>query len=53
MLIGKNNPLVLSIHEIDQITYEFNKLRFQRISGKISGFELDAGRAKNLKFSKI
>ena len=45
--------MVLSVNETDQMLYKFNKLRFDRTRGKISGFELDAGRVKNLKFSKI
>ena len=51
--IGTNAPMVLSVNETDQMLYKFNKLRFDRTRGKISGFELDAGRVKNLKFSKI
>ena len=53
ILIGNNSPMVLSVYDTDQMLYKFNKLRFDRIRGKISGFELDAGRVKNLKFSKI
>ena len=53
ILIGNNTPVVLSVYDTDQMLYKLNKLRFDRIRGKISGFELDAGRLKNLKFSKI
>jgi hypothetical protein len=38
--------------EIDQFTLQYGLIRFQRKDGKISGFELDSGRVKNLKFYK-
>jgi CubicO group peptidase (beta-lactamase class C family) len=37
---------------IDQFAMEWGLVRFQRTNGLISGFELDAGVVKNLKFEK-
>jgi len=36
----------------DQLTTVIGLLRFKRTDGVISGFELDSGRVKNLKFEK-
>jgi CubicO group peptidase (beta-lactamase class C family) len=41
-----------TIDGIDQFAMEWGLVRFQRTDGLISGFELDAGRVKNLKFEK-
>ncbi|MFT6337805.1 MAG: CubicO group peptidase (beta-lactamase class C family) [Halioglobus sp.] len=41
-----------TISDIDQFSMELGLVRFQRIEGLISGFELDSGRVKNLKFIK-
>lgn len=49
---GKQGPKDCTISEIDQFTMEFGLIRFQRTDGQISGFELDSGRVKNLKFNK-
>jgi CubicO group peptidase (beta-lactamase class C family) len=38
--------------EMDQFSTELGLARFQRKNGLISGFELDSGRVKNLKFKK-
>ncbi|WP_194774526.1 serine hydrolase domain-containing protein [Pararhodonellum marinum] len=49
-----NNPstMACSISEIDQFTLGLGLLRFERTAGVISGFLLDSGRVKNLKFEK-
>ncbi len=41
------------ISGMDEITLRMGRMRFQRSGGQISGFELDSGRVKNLKFEKI
>ena len=41
-----------TISDVDQISTELGLVRFQRKDGLISGFELDSGRVKNLKFKK-
>lgn len=50
----QDKPLKMdcTISETDQFTVEYRLVRFQRIDGRISGFELDFGRAKNYKFHK-
>lgn len=50
----ENNQLVmdLTISDLDEFTMELGLIRFQREGGVISGFELDSGRVKNLKFEK-
>lgn len=48
----KQRNMDCTINEIDQFTIEFGLIRFQRTDGQISGFELDSGRVKNLKFNK-
>lgn len=40
------------IADVDVFTMAFGLIRFQRTEGIISGFELDSGRVKNLKFVK-
>ena len=40
------------ISDLDQFSTETGLVRFQRKDGLISGFELDSGRVKNLKFKK-
>ena len=41
-----------TISDLDQFSAELGLVRFQRKDGQISGFELDSGRVKNLKFKK-
>lgn len=41
-----------TISDLDQFSTELGLVRFQRKDGQISGFELDSGRVKNLKFKK-
>lgn len=41
-----------TISDLDQFSTELGLIRFQRKGGHISGFELDSGRVKNLKFVK-
>lgn len=49
---GNFKTMDCTIIEIDQFTMEFSLIRFQRTDGQVSGFELDSGRVKNLKFEK-
>lgn len=42
----------LTVTDFDQFAGEIGLVRFQRKDGVISGFELDSGRVKNLKFEK-
>ena len=51
--IANNEPMDLSVNDSDEFLGEFTIIRFQREDGIINGFELDAGRVKNLKFEKI
>ncbi len=41
-----------TISELDEFTMELGLVRFQRKDGVISGFKLDSGKVKNLKFEK-
>ena len=50
--IANYGPKKLSIFETDSFTFGSDLLRFKRSNGIITGFELDAGRANNLKFEK-
>ena len=50
--LENNDPLELSISGTDTFICEFGLLRFKRNDKLISGFEMDAGRVKNLKFEK-
>ncbi|NQZ44635.1 MAG: serine hydrolase [Flavobacteriaceae bacterium] len=49
---GMGTPSECTPNAIDQYTFRYGLLRFQRKDGQISGFELDSGRVKNLKFNK-
>ncbi|UCG28179.1 MAG: beta-lactamase family protein [Bacteroidales bacterium] len=51
--IGNNEPEEIIAYNADQFSYSFMLLRFQRNDDLITGFEIDAGRVKNLKFKKI
>ena len=50
----EDNPSTMgcTIGGIDQFAMEWGLVRFQRTNGLISGFEIDAGVIKNLKFEK-
>lgn len=50
--IRNNAPLRLIFSSKDQFSYHRNEIRFNRSKHIVSGFELDAGRVKNLKFVK-
>ena len=52
--IGNNEPMTLEMYGTDQFNVEDEGLLFQfkRDNGHITGFELDAGRVQNLKFTK-
>lgn len=50
--IKDNEPMELELYDKDQYTSMFGLFRFQRIGEKLTGFQLDAGRVKNLKFAK-
>lgn len=49
---NKTLTMVCTLSDIDQYATDMGLLRFQRTNGRISGFELDSGRVKNLKFDK-
>ena len=49
---GKQFLMDCTIIEIDQFTMAFGLLNFERTNGQVSGFKLDSGRVKNLKFHK-
>ena len=57
VLKGKieNKPSMMdcTITGMDEVVMEPGLLRFQRTAGAVSGFELDSGRVKNLKFDKM
>jgi len=48
----KQASMDCTISDMDQFTMELGLIRFQRTNGEITGFELDSGRVKNLKFRK-
>lgn len=50
--IKDNEPMELELYDKDQYTSMFGLFRFQRAGEKLTGFQLDAGRVKNLKFEK-
>jgi CubicO group peptidase (beta-lactamase class C family) len=50
--IEDNPPMDCSAEDIDQFLLDLGLVRFQRSTGNISGFQLDSGRVKNLKFEK-
>lgn len=50
--IGSKDSHQLFFYQKDTFTAEGVLIRFDRINGKIHGFELDAGRVENLKFKK-
>ncbi len=49
---GKTLAMDCNMSDQDQFTTEFGVIRFQRENDTISGFELDSGRVKNLRFAK-
>lgn len=52
MKIGSNDPVKLNITTSDQFVSGLGQITFERKSNVITGFSLDAGRVKNLKFKK-
>lgn len=50
--IKDNEPMELELYDMDQYTSMVGLFRFQRAGEKLTGFQLDAGRVKNLKFVK-
>ena len=51
--IENTQPSIEStISDLDLFSTKLGLVRFQRKDGQISGFELDSGRVKNLKFKK-
>lgn len=50
--IKDNEPMELELYDKDQYTSMVGLFRFQRAGEKLTGFQLDAGRVKNLKFEK-
>ncbi|MFO7658375.1 MAG: serine hydrolase domain-containing protein [Bacteroidales bacterium] len=49
---NKQTVLDCTLIDMDEFATGFGLIRFQRIGGIISGFELDSGRIQNLKFEK-
>ena len=47
-----SSTIECTISDLDQFSTELGLVRFQKKDGLISGFELDSGRVKNLKFEK-
>lgn len=52
MKIGSNDPIKLNVTVSDQFASELGQVTFERKDDAVSGFNLDAGRVKNLKFYK-
>ena len=50
--IENKHSFECTITDLDKFNLELGLVRFQRTDGVISGFELDSGRVKNLKFEK-
>jgi CubicO group peptidase (beta-lactamase class C family) len=51
--IRNNAPLELTLSKKDLLLYQGTLLKFIRNNGEINEFIIDAGRVKNLKFSKV
>jgi CubicO group peptidase (beta-lactamase class C family) len=51
--IANNDPMELDVYGIDQFVSGRTLVQFKRSEGILNGFDLDAGRVKNLKFEKI
>ena len=49
---GSNSPLACHSAGADAFSVAFGLMRFQRAQGLVSGFELDSGRVKGLRFEK-
>ena len=47
---GNEDPKEMSIYDQDVFTCDLGLIRFKRKDGRVSGFELDAGRVQNLQF---
>lgn len=50
--VGSNDPIKLNATVLDQFTSGLGQVTFERKDDSVSGFSLDAGRVKNLKFKK-
>lgn len=50
--IENKETMECTIADLDQFLLNQSLVRFQRTNGVVSGFELDSGRVKNLKFEK-
>ena len=53
LLFGDKDPQSMQAYDDDQFLSAYMLLRFQRKDRDIIGFELDAGRAKNIKFTRM
>lgn len=51
--IANNEPVELDVYGIDQFVSGRTLVHFKRSEGVLNGFDLDAGRVKNLKFEKL
>lgn len=51
--IPENEPVHLTVYDIDQFMAPDMLLRFDKIGQKTTGFQLDAGRIQNITFNKI
>lgn len=52
LTIENKQSYTCSLSDTDQFNVPLGMIRFQRTDGLVSGFELDSGRVKNLKFVK-
>lgn len=52
LTVRNDDPTALTVYDIDQFSLPGMLIRFGRQDEKVSGFELDAGRARNIKFFK-
>ena len=50
--VANHDSLELTINETDIFISDGNLVRFKRLNGVVTGFELDAGRVTNLKFER-
>lgn len=50
--IERSESMECTIADLDHFALQLGLVRFQRINGVVSGFELDSGRVMNLKFEK-
>lgn len=50
---GKNDPIALSVHDMDKFTAPGILISFKKIGGHVHAFDFEAGRIKNIAFNKI